>query len=360
MSSTPTDPRVIFVIHGRDERLRKAMFDFLRALGLKPLEWSEAVSLTGVASPYVGQVLDVAFAHAQAVVVLMTPDDEVRLREDLQRKEDAHHERELTGQARPNVLFEAGMALARHPERTLFIEVGKLRPFSDIGGRHVIRLDNSFPNRQEVATRLRTAGCSVNTTGTDWHTTGDFTPPSPKVADVFDALRQPQSCRALAMALSARSKEGVAWDPQVAWEEALEVVRPLPGVIDPEKELNLVVYELEQADLVKTAADANSPFGWHMLGPTGDFFWKTDTAFQSWNPKDDARELCNRAEAQDNGFAVQNLAQNLGWEPRRLNAALAFMVAHGLVEAPEVYAPPYLFPWGHFTHEGQLFREKKA
>jgi len=359
MSSPPTDSSVVFVVHGRDQRLRKAIFDFLRALGLKPLEWSEAVSLTGTASPYVGQVLDVAFAHAQAVVVLMTPDDEARLREDLQRGDDPLHERELTGQARPNVLFEAGMALARHPDRTLLIEIGKLRPFSDIGGRHVVRLDNDLHNRQDVANRLRTAGCPVNITGTDWHTTGDFTPPSAKATDVLDALRHPQSCRALAMSLSARSREGLEWDPQITWEEALEVVRPLGGVIDAEKELNLVVHELERADLVKTAADANSPSGWHMLGPTGDFFWKTDALFRSWNPRDDAREICKRAEPPDNGFALQKLAQDLGWEPRRLNAALAFMVAHALVEASDSYASPYLFPWGHLTAEGEFFRESK-
>ena len=319
------------------------MFDFLRALGLKPLEWSEAVSLTATATPYVGQVLDVAFAHAQAVIVLMTPDDEVRLRDDLQREDDARHERELTGQARPNVLFEAGMALARHPERTLLIQIGKLRPFSDIGGRHLVRLDNGLANRQEVANRLRTAGCPVNSTATDWHTTGDFTPPSPKTVDVFDGLRHPQSCRALAMALSARSKEGLEWDPQLAWEEALEVLRPLPEVADPQHELTLVIKELERADLAKATVDPNAPSGWGTVGPTDNFFWKTDAVFQKWNPEDDARMLCGRAEPPDNGIAAHTLAQDLGWEPRRLNAALAFMTAHGLVDASETYASPYLW-----------------
>jgi hypothetical protein len=44
------------------------MFDFLRAIGLKPLEWDQAVSLTGNDSPYIKEVLNAAFDNAQVVV----------------------------------------------------------------------------------------------------------------------------------------------------------------------------------------------------------------------------------------------------------------------------------------------------
>lgn len=71
-------------------------------------------------------------------------------------------------------LFEAGMAMGRFPERTILVELGNLRPFSDIGGRHVIRPDNTTQKRQELAQRLETAGCGINLKGTDWHTAGDF------------------------------------------------------------------------------------------------------------------------------------------------------------------------------------------
>jgi len=65
--------------------MRKSMFNFLRAIELRPLEWSEAVQATGEATPYVGHVLDKAFAIAQAVVVLMTPDDAACLRKNSKR-----------------------------------------------------------------------------------------------------------------------------------------------------------------------------------------------------------------------------------------------------------------------------------
>ena len=49
------------------------MFDFLRSLGLDPIEWSEAVAMTKETSPFIGQVLDIALDNAQAIVVLLTP-----------------------------------------------------------------------------------------------------------------------------------------------------------------------------------------------------------------------------------------------------------------------------------------------
>ncbi len=173
MTDAP-DPRKVFVVYGRDEAARVAMFGFLRAIGLLPMEWSEIVALTGSASPYIGEVLEAGFKHAQAVVVLLSGDDKARLRKKLLKKRDPDYERKLTPQARPNVLFEAGMAFGTHPKRTLLVQTGKLRPFSDVIGRHVVRMTNSISARQEVAQRLKAAGCKVNLQGTDWHKAGKF------------------------------------------------------------------------------------------------------------------------------------------------------------------------------------------
>lgn len=48
-----TDAREVFVVHGRNGAARDAMFTFLRALELHPLEWSELVNTTGQGSPYI-------------------------------------------------------------------------------------------------------------------------------------------------------------------------------------------------------------------------------------------------------------------------------------------------------------------
>ena len=173
-SRPPANTREVFVVHGRNNEARDALFDFLRAIDLHPLEWSEVVQSTGKPSPYIGEILDAAFSQARAVVVLFTPDDEARLKKQFRSDSDPPHEAALTGQARPNVLFEAGMAMARSQEWTVLVELGHLRPFTDIAGIHVVRMDGSSQRRQELGQRLRTAGCPANLDGTDWHTAGDF------------------------------------------------------------------------------------------------------------------------------------------------------------------------------------------
>lgn len=178
MEEQGSNARSVFVVHGRNEPLRKAMFDFLRSINLSPMEWSHAVELTGEGSPYIGQVLDAALDHAAAIVVLMTPDEIAYLQPQLGHG-DGDPETKPSAQARPNVLFEAGMALGRDARRTVLVEIGDVRPFSDVAGRHTIRLTNDSTRRQELAARLQTAGCDVDLKGTDWHTTGDFTSPLP-------------------------------------------------------------------------------------------------------------------------------------------------------------------------------------
>lgn len=169
------NPRKVFVIHGRNGAARSEVFAFLRAIGLSPIEWSEALRLTREASPYIGDALDVAFETAAAIVVLMTPDDVVYLDPVFCDVDDP--EGQPQGQPRPNVLFEAGMAMGRSRQRTVIVEFGRVKPFSDISGRHVVRLENTVARRQEFAQRLQTAGCEVDLSGTDWHEAGDLTPP---------------------------------------------------------------------------------------------------------------------------------------------------------------------------------------
>lgn len=164
----------VFVVHGRNESLRKSIFQFLRALGLTPIEWRKAIELTGKPSPYVGEILDAAFTNAVAVLVLLSPDDEAKLKDQFIQQSDDPLEKTLTPQPRANVLFEAGMAFGRNPNATVLVQVGTIRQFSDIAGRHVVRLTNTVQSRMELVTKLKSAGCSVDDSGTDWHTEGDF------------------------------------------------------------------------------------------------------------------------------------------------------------------------------------------
>lgn len=167
-----TNTQNIFVVHGRNQKIRDGMFEFLRSIALQPIEWSKAMHLTEKSDPYIEEVLDKAFEHAQAIVVLFTPDDIAYLKEEFVQDKDESYEKEPTGQARLNVLFEAGMAKGRYPNNTVFVEIGKCKPFSDIGGKYLIKWDNSTEKRQILADALKRAGCNVDLSGTDWHTAG--------------------------------------------------------------------------------------------------------------------------------------------------------------------------------------------
>jgi predicted nucleotide-binding protein len=172
--SAPVDsPRTVFVVYGRNLAARDAMFEFLLSVGLEPLDWEKLLAATGQAAPYVGEVLAAGIPMAQAVVVLLTPDDEARVRPAFGEPRDPTHERELTHQARPNVLFEAGMSLAIHPKSTILVELGELRPFSDVAGRHLVRMDDGAQARRSLISRLKTAGCPVEVGG-PWKDAGDF------------------------------------------------------------------------------------------------------------------------------------------------------------------------------------------
>jgi len=167
------DPRQVFVVHGRDTAARGALFAFLRSIGLEPIEWAKAVQMSGEATPHIGTILNTAFEAASAVVVLLTPDEIVHLRGELSGNDEV--DARPASQARPNVLFEAGIAMGRDEKRTVLVELGKVRPFSDVAGRYIVRLDNSHEKRKELAQRLETTGCSVDLSGQDWLSAGDFT-----------------------------------------------------------------------------------------------------------------------------------------------------------------------------------------
>jgi predicted nucleotide-binding protein len=181
----------VFVVHGRNNDARLAMFDFLRSIGLRPIEWSKARALTGEASPMIEKILDTAFQHAQAVVVLFTPDEIVTLRSEYANG-DADPDLTAAAQSRPNVFFEAGMAMGRDPQRTVLVELGTVRQFSDILGRHVLRIDNDMKKRHDLAQRLASAGCDIDITGEDWYNSGNFVIP-PGLQDAPALSSQPNS-----------------------------------------------------------------------------------------------------------------------------------------------------------------------
>jgi predicted nucleotide-binding protein len=163
------DPRKVFVVYGRDDKQKDFFFDLLRRIQLIPIEFEEAIRLTGSGSPYIGDAVSTALKHAQVVLVLFTGDDLAHLRPELVRDSDGESERKPSPQPRQNVILEAGMALALDRDRTIIVEVPPLRGISDLHGLHVIRFGKGeAPERNNLVNRLETAGCDVKRIGNDW------------------------------------------------------------------------------------------------------------------------------------------------------------------------------------------------
>jgi hypothetical protein len=165
------DKKTVFVVYGRNKQARNALFSFLRALKLQPLEWRQAERATGLSSPFVYDVVKTGLDRAQCSVVLFTGDDSVRLRPEYGLEAASF-------QPRPNVLFEAGLAFAiGNRARTIVCTFGDTRPISDLGGLLSVQLDNSASARRNLVQRLQAAGCDVDDSGEDYlrpETGGDF------------------------------------------------------------------------------------------------------------------------------------------------------------------------------------------
>ncbi len=166
--------RRVFIVHGRDLVLVERFRDLLYRAKLEPLEWQQLVEATGKPTPYLGDVVAIAPHLAQATLVLLTPDDVVELHSGLRQDNDLPHERARSMQARPNVYFELGLALMAYADRTVVVEVGKMRPVGDLAGLNVTRFDGSAKSVRRVLDRLKQAGCPVDYSRSDWLDTGRF------------------------------------------------------------------------------------------------------------------------------------------------------------------------------------------
>lgn len=186
----PGDGRSVFIVSGRDVEATAGIVHVLRALNLKVVEWEHAVLRTGVPNPYTGDVVATGLRMADAAIIVITPDDVVKLRSDLVREQDGELERTMQGQARPNVVYEAGYADALGLNRTLIVEVGLSKPFSDIAGRNTLRYDGSPAKRNALVQRLKLAGLRPDTDGDDWLKLGDVGGPIAKAAEAVAAERK--------------------------------------------------------------------------------------------------------------------------------------------------------------------------
>jgi hypothetical protein len=61
------------------------------------------------------------------------------------------------------------------------VQVGTVKPFTDIGGMHIPHLSGDDKSRHEFANRLADLGCKIDRDGDHWLRAGDFTPTGLKI-----------------------------------------------------------------------------------------------------------------------------------------------------------------------------------
>lgn len=165
--------RDVFIIHGRNHRIRDAMVEFLRSLDLHPVSFEEAKRRTKEGSPYNLKILRNAITINTTILALITPDDIGFLNPFFQTEEDTENDKRPMGQARSNVIFETGFSLAINPTRTILIVFGKVRKYSDVAGINYFYFNDSPEKRTELKELLKSIGCKVKE-NPDYLNVGNF------------------------------------------------------------------------------------------------------------------------------------------------------------------------------------------
>ena len=134
----------VFVIHGHDADTLAKLELLIRRLSLEPWNLSR-MSKRG--SETLIEILGRAVTQADALIALMTPDDEGR------EKGTAR----LNPRCRENVLIEAGYALLQKRNQSLIVALGGVKLPSDLDGIHVVKAESWNPTvAMEIAKRLKT------------------------------------------------------------------------------------------------------------------------------------------------------------------------------------------------------------
>lgn len=124
----------------------------------------------------------------------------------------------------------------------------------------------------------------------------------------------------LARHICARSKTGRAGDEYFdsqALCTALGMAR---------SDLDLAVNELEADGLARRQGGQN-----YVVMTTADLFFRMDPGVKGWNAEDDALAVAREILKDQGSTKTPDVAQALGWEPRRMNPACEYLYALGKV-----------------------------
>lgn len=163
-----------FIIHGRDHEAVDELVKFFRAVGVDHLSFYQVAGSMG-AAPFVADIVLKGIMSADVVIALFTPDEQAALYDPPTGRYAGDQEGEARWQARPNVIFEAGVAFGLARNRTILATLGAdVRLFSDVAGVHFVVLHDRA-GKSLLFDRLR-AILPDASLRSDWATadSGDF------------------------------------------------------------------------------------------------------------------------------------------------------------------------------------------
>jgi hypothetical protein len=159
------------------------------------------------------------------------------------------------------------------------------------------------------------------------------------------------SARTVAEYFVRNSEHAQAMDPQASYAEIQqETGLPMPDV-------RIGVLDLIGAGLLEKQDYYG---GEGHIWPKADLFVTFDADFMTWDPEKDARDLAVRLINLDSDQAdASEVGLALGWEPRRFNAAAAYLVSGRIVEPIEHMNGDAYWPCG-FLMGDELLRFVKS
>jgi hypothetical protein len=168
------NPQNVYVVYGRNKAIQQAMYDFLDALGLQLLTKEAVINSLQQGAPFADDVLDTTFKSAKAIIVFFSAEEQVRLRRELRKPDDRNAETEFLLQPGIDQIFEAGYALGGFSDRTILLQVGQVRLFSDIDGRDVLNFTGKVADCRRLIDRLKSIGCILQENGNKWQGARNF------------------------------------------------------------------------------------------------------------------------------------------------------------------------------------------
>ncbi len=153
MLSLGADKPKVFVVYGHNRDTLSKLELTLRQIGAEPLIFNQ---LPTSGSQTIIEILEENIPKADAIVVLLTPDDEGR-----KRNSDA----KLEPRARQNTLIEAGYAVISQRKKSILISLGGVKIPTDFDGIYKVEdLQWSDTVAFHVAKRLQNMGLKVDPT----------------------------------------------------------------------------------------------------------------------------------------------------------------------------------------------------